>query len=368
MINLRYHIVSITAVFLALGIGVALGSTFLDKATVDVLDRNIRSAEARIRATDAENARLETEVEAAQERDKALSASPTVNLFEGDLTDLPVVLVTSQGVDGDVLAKLQASLQRAGADLRGVLELRDGLALTEAVPDAVAATVGQDPEDQDAARSAVYASLSQALSSAGQPAETGTTGAGQTATTVAAPAIGTTAGASTTTTTVATTTTTGSSTPSTSEPAVPDGTQPAIVSALIEADLLRFTPAPGRSQGEPVLEKRGYRYVFLGGPGLDATALNVMTAILPGAAADALPAVLVSATIPSAADGEESGTTIVAQVRSDEDLAALYSTVDDVDTFAGLTATIVVLRDLPSAETGHYGQAEGARAVLPGPS
>ena len=31
MINLRYHIVSITAVFLALGIGTALGGTFLDR-------------------------------------------------------------------------------------------------------------------------------------------------------------------------------------------------------------------------------------------------------------------------------------------------------------------------------------------------
>ena len=35
MINLRYHIVSITAVFLALGIGLTLGSTFLDRVTVD---------------------------------------------------------------------------------------------------------------------------------------------------------------------------------------------------------------------------------------------------------------------------------------------------------------------------------------------
>jgi hypothetical protein len=35
MINLRYHIVSLTAVFLAIGIGLAFGSSFLDQATVD---------------------------------------------------------------------------------------------------------------------------------------------------------------------------------------------------------------------------------------------------------------------------------------------------------------------------------------------
>ena len=53
MINIRYHIVSITAVFLALGIGVALGSTFLDRVTVNVLDDQISSAENRIRETNA---------------------------------------------------------------------------------------------------------------------------------------------------------------------------------------------------------------------------------------------------------------------------------------------------------------------------
>ena len=46
---------------LALGIGAALGSTFLDRYTEDLLDRNIRSAEARIQATDAENDRLQAD-------------------------------------------------------------------------------------------------------------------------------------------------------------------------------------------------------------------------------------------------------------------------------------------------------------------
>ncbi len=41
MINLRYHIISITAVFLALGIGLTLGSTFLDRVTVDTLESQL---------------------------------------------------------------------------------------------------------------------------------------------------------------------------------------------------------------------------------------------------------------------------------------------------------------------------------------
>ncbi|NLA37006.1 MAG: copper transporter, partial [Actinobacteria bacterium] len=37
MINLRFHIVSIVAVFLALAIGILTGSTLLDRATIEVL-------------------------------------------------------------------------------------------------------------------------------------------------------------------------------------------------------------------------------------------------------------------------------------------------------------------------------------------
>ena len=52
MINLRYHIVSIIAVFLALAIGVVMGTSFLGKATVDQLKTQISRAESRIDATE----------------------------------------------------------------------------------------------------------------------------------------------------------------------------------------------------------------------------------------------------------------------------------------------------------------------------
>ncbi len=45
MINFRYHIVSLIAVFLALGIGLVLGTTFLDDATIDGLERQLDGLE-----------------------------------------------------------------------------------------------------------------------------------------------------------------------------------------------------------------------------------------------------------------------------------------------------------------------------------
>ncbi|MEC8829048.1 MAG: copper transporter, partial [Actinomycetota bacterium] len=45
MINLRYHIISIVAVFLALGIGLALGSTFVDSVLVNELEDQVNEFE-----------------------------------------------------------------------------------------------------------------------------------------------------------------------------------------------------------------------------------------------------------------------------------------------------------------------------------
>ena len=43
MLNLRYHVVSLVAVFLALGIGVIMGATVIDRVTVDQLRNRLDS-------------------------------------------------------------------------------------------------------------------------------------------------------------------------------------------------------------------------------------------------------------------------------------------------------------------------------------
>ena len=97
MINIRYHIVSITAVFLALGIGVALGSTFLDRATVDLLENRIGSAEDRIDDTNAENERLTSELADADERDASLIVLASEDLVSDHLTDVPLLVIAAPG-------------------------------------------------------------------------------------------------------------------------------------------------------------------------------------------------------------------------------------------------------------------------------
>lgn len=66
MINLRYHIVSVVAVFLALGIGLALGSTFVDSILVNELEDQVNQLDL------AQEEAVELKNQAEVERDLEL--------------------------------------------------------------------------------------------------------------------------------------------------------------------------------------------------------------------------------------------------------------------------------------------------------
>ena len=169
MINIRYHIVSITAVFLALGIGVALGSTFLDRATVNVLETQINSAEKRIKATNEENDRLNQQVSQSRERDAALILIGSEPLLADQLKDVPVLVVAAPGVDSDSVDVLSTILERSGADFRGTMELSGDLAFTGDVDADLATDLGVTGTDVEALRTAADTALTNSLLGAGLP-------------------------------------------------------------------------------------------------------------------------------------------------------------------------------------------------------
>jgi hypothetical protein len=348
MINIRYHIVSITAVFLALGIGVLLGSTFLDRATVNVLDSQIRSAENRIRATNAENDRLNQQVSDSRERDASLILVGSETLLDDELNDVPVLVVAAPGVDQDAIDVLSTILQRSGADFRGTAQLSDDLAFTGDADADLATDLGLPKADADALRTAASSSITGALLGAGIPLDDdGTTQ--------------TEADAATTTTTNVDGAEPGCCT---SQP--PDGEEPAAITALRARDYLEVTPGPGYAEDDPILETTGYRYVFLGGPDLSESENQVLLGLLPSTG-PALPTTVITASQSAPAKDEVLIPTVVARIRESDDLLARYNTVDDAQTFAGLVATVFTLRDMGEADPGQYGQADGATAVLPPP-
>ena len=364
MINFRYHIVSITAVFLALGIGTALGSTFLDRYTVDLLDRNISSAEARIKATDAENGRLQAQVDDAESRDSALLASGAPQLVDDRLTDVPVLVVAAAGVDGAVLDEVAQVLAASGADWRGSLLLTDKLGFGDGVDADLAEELGLQDPDVGELRAAVADQLANALLAAGVAPDEATDPDTTTTTTAPAP------GGAPATSTSSTTSTTVAVPSGEAAPVGPDGTQPDVLTTLIQRGYVRFDAADGVDPADPLLEVAGYRYVFVSQAGLDPSANAALLSLLPTGVTDGvLPAVVVSPSVPVRTDPDapEPEPSAVATVRDDDDLAARYPTVDQVETFAGQVSTVLALDRVPTAEAGHYGQADGAQAVVPPP-
>lgn len=364
MINIRYHIVSITAIFLALGIGTLLGSTFLDRATVDQLDRNIRNAEERIAETEAESRQLAELVDRANDRDLGLIRASEA-LLAGQLTDQPVLIVAAPGVDGGTVDTLRLILENADADLRGTLELRDDLAFVDGVDADLAEELGLDPDEVEGAE--VRDRLVAALVAAGAPAEPaepvdpGTEEPGAGTTTEAPDEVTPTTGAD-------------GATDGEGPDGVGDGDEasatdegPDVVRALLDADVVRLDPGPASTAEDPILERSGYRYVYVTQPGLDPAADDLLLSLLPAEETEPpLPAVVVSATAPPLAEGaEEPPPTAVTRVRADATRAELYDTVEDIDTYLGLSSTVMLLRAEPGTAAGHYGQGEDATALAP---
>jgi hypothetical protein len=319
VINLRYHIVSLTAVFLALAIGVAVGTTFLNKATVDQLNRQIRSAERGIEDTNARNTELRRDAERADQADEAFTAAAG-RLLDGELTDAPVLVVASEGVDTGSLDRLRQALVEAGADLRGTVTVTDRLRL-DRIDDEDLATLAEVVKAPLATRAELQARAVDAFATAlGEAADRS---AGSTA------------------------------------------SAPALVQRMIDADLLSFqAPDDDTIDATTVLAGGGYRYVVVSGPDPRTPDADFLLPVLRDLAADGpVPAVLASAAV--GAEAESTRTVSVGPVRQDTLLRDEVSTVDDLEQFHGLVATVYALADLADGRHGHYGFGDGAVPDLP---
>ena len=169
MINIRYHIVSITAVFLALGLGVALGSTFLDGPTMDVLNRNITSAEVRIKEANEKIDQLEDIRDSSQRRDGELILVGPQRLLAQELADQKVVVIAEPGVGADQTSALRSVLEQSGADLRATLTLTDKLLSGGDVSDELLEELGlTESSSNSAIATNARSSLSRALAAAGE--------------------------------------------------------------------------------------------------------------------------------------------------------------------------------------------------------
>ncbi len=353
MINLRYHIVSLTAVFLAIGIGLTLGSTFLDRATVDNLNGQLDSLDARLSDREDRINQLEQTIQGDDSLKNALDEQAT-SLLAGHLDGVPVVIVASQGVEeADVNSSVQA-LVVAGADVQGVWWLTDRWVLDDdAEVRDLATLLGQESSDPSRLRRAAIDRLGGALRArqlvpAASPTETtapdlsGTTVPGDATTTV--PPEETTVvtdGVPTTTTTI---------------PADELG----VVSALFDNGFIEFKTVPGGGD-TPQFPDRTHLLIVGGSNDVpDDLVVEPLVSRL-GRNADA-PLLAVAG---SALPGDGGVSDLVTMIRQDAGLRELVSTVDELQHFEGWAAMVLALADVDDGVVGHYGLGDEATRLLP---
>lgn len=120
MIDFRYHLVSIVAVFLALAIGIVLGSTELQGPVYNVLSHTTSSLEGKL--SNAENQANTAQQDLAA--DNAMLASTEQWDLHGMLDGQRVVIFTEPNAGQSVIAGVQSALRDAGATVTGQINLQ----------------------------------------------------------------------------------------------------------------------------------------------------------------------------------------------------------------------------------------------------
>ena len=120
MIDFRYHLVSIVAVFLALAIGIVLGSTELQGNTIDALRATSNSLAQKFSAASAQ--RDAYQAQAGAEEQFLQSAEPRLlaRLLDGQ----NVVIITEPGAQGSVVDGVKQAAADAGATVTGQVALQ----------------------------------------------------------------------------------------------------------------------------------------------------------------------------------------------------------------------------------------------------
>ena len=146
MISFRYHIITIVAIFLAVGLGLLVGNTVVQPSLVRDLERRTNYLSNSLADRWAEVGDLKARVGQLERAGNVLR-----QLDNGGLTGVPVVVVTHQGVDAGLLAETRAALDEAQADTVAVLTMSDQMTAVDDATRQRLATILGEPSDIDAA-------------------------------------------------------------------------------------------------------------------------------------------------------------------------------------------------------------------------
>jgi len=140
MVSFRYHVITIVAVFVALAVGILMGSTLLDQSLVHNLQDRTTTLSKEIDQLTKQVADQQSQIGAL----KTFTADAMPSLVGGRLAGEDVVLVTEKGIDlGDLNSVRQAMEGPNGADanVEGVVVLNPSMTLSDPASRAAAAQI-----------------------------------------------------------------------------------------------------------------------------------------------------------------------------------------------------------------------------------
>ena len=313
MIDFRYHLVSLIAVFLAVALGIVIGTTQLNGPVLTNLQGQVSALQTDKRALEDQSRLLQTQLDDVDSFDEAVA--PT--LVGGTLAERSVVLVVgSEDVAPDVLEGLTALLGSAGATVTGTIRLTPayGDPATDAAVQTYVTGPGRPPgttpaEGTDPA-TLTAALLAEVLMV--PPAQAGTAGP------------------------------------------VPAAATSSVLAGLEELGVL--------SRDTSSVTPADYAVLLTAGVLTDQAALSRTEALTRLVTAlDRRGSGAVAAGDPTA-DGDGG---LIRALRTDTSVSAVVSTVDNVTVPAGRISTVLALAAESRGTTGKYGTGEDTQPVPP---
>lgn len=306
MINFRFHIASLIAVFLALALGVVMGSTVIDRAIVDGLRDRINKVEDNADRERARNDRLQSQLDQLN----VYAEQSAGWAVDGQLTDQPVAIIAERGIDDDTVKSQGALLRQAGAAVVGILWLEQpwNLGGDGKSADALRNALGSTTHNDKALRAEGISALSKRLA------------------------------------------------PGAASPGESD-----VLDSLAKAGFVTLEGAGDGDVAAPSFPGSGTRALVLGGPGSSITAKNTTLELTR--------ALVAARTLTAVGEIDLSDTVNrglwLAPIRTDDNLKAVVSTIDDVDVVQGRVASALALADLARGVAGAYGTGAGAQSAVP---
>ena len=309
MVDFRYHLVSIIAIFLALALGIVIGTTALNGALLDTLKRSIGSLTNEKRGLEGTITGLRSQNAAGQQLAERIGPAAVAGQLEGRR----VVLVVAPNASGDTARALAPLLAAAGATVTGDVQLRADLI--------------------DPARSSVVDQVVRQVVPTGVDISSGE-GVQQAAAELAAALVATATG---------------------SEVSTREAGQ--VLDAYREGNLIE-------TDGE--LGQQADLAVLVTGPPVSSGDATVPAARARAllSCAEAFDAAGEGAVVAGPREATADGGAVRA-LRDDGALSQRVSSVDGADQPEGRLAVVLALREQADGGTGRYGSGPGAQAAVP---